>query len=154
MKRPRNELPKTIEQWRTLGGRLRHIPPGKFVEDAKQLAVPAVVAGSILTGTVPSAALARQDQPRMEQLQKRTVGEMALDALMTDLSRLPTGEEMRADVLNAADIACLARNAFNEARGEGFEGQLATILVALARTQDKRFPSSVCGVIYQPYQFS
>lgn len=52
------------------------------------------------------------------------------------------------------DLACLAEAIYFEARGEGREGQLAVAEVILNRAESRRFPSTVCGVVNQPQQFS
>lgn len=44
---------------------------------------------------------------------------------------------------------CLAKAIYHEARGQGLRGQLAVAQVVLNRTQDPRFPKTVCAVIYQ-----
>lgn len=47
----------------------------------------------------------------------------------------------------ASELRCLALNVYWEARSEPLEGQLAVAAVTLNRTQDARFPSSVCDVV-------
>ena len=54
----------------------------------------------------------------------------------------------------AEALACLVLNVYHEARGEPFLGQVAVAEVVLNRVEDNRWPNDVCGVIYQPYQFS
>lgn len=49
---------------------------------------------------------------------------------------------------------CLASAVYFEARGENLEGQLAVAEVVLNRTRSGRYPSSICGVVEQPWQFS
>jgi|11_taG_2_1085331.scaffolds.fasta_scaffold00675_7 spore germination cell wall hydrolase CwlJ-like protein len=44
---------------------------------------------------------------------------------------------------------CLAMNMYHEARGESYKGMLAVSSVVLNRVADKRYPNSICGVIYQ-----
>ena len=44
---------------------------------------------------------------------------------------------------------CLALNMYHEARGQGTAGLFAVSAVVLNRVNDKRFPNSVCEVIYQ-----
>jgi len=51
-------------------------------------------------------------------------------------------------------LKCLAGAIYFEARSESLEGQLAVGRVIVARTKSGRFPSSYCGVVYQPSQFS
>lgn len=52
------------------------------------------------------------------------------------------------------EFDCLVRNVYQEARGEPFQGQVAVALVTLNRTKSERFPSTICGVVYQKGQFS
>ena len=49
---------------------------------------------------------------------------------------------------------CLASAVYFEARGESLAGQLAVARVVLARANSGRFPSTLCGVIFQKGQFS
>lgn len=49
---------------------------------------------------------------------------------------------------------CLARNIYWEARGETLEGQLAVAATTLNRVKHPEFPRTICGVVYQPGQFS
>lgn len=52
------------------------------------------------------------------------------------------------------ELACLAGAIYFEAKGESLAGQLAVGKVIIARAQSGRFPTSYCGVVYQPSQFS
>lgn len=52
------------------------------------------------------------------------------------------------------DLECLAKNIYFEARGESLDGQLAVGHVTLNRVEDSRWPNTICGVVYQPSQFS
>ena len=52
------------------------------------------------------------------------------------------------------ELHCLAGAVYFEARGEPLEGQLAVAQVIVNRAEDRRFPSSYCGVVYQRSQFS
>jgi spore germination cell wall hydrolase CwlJ-like protein len=49
---------------------------------------------------------------------------------------------------------CLTQALYYEARGEGEVGQLAVADVILQRQHSKHHPSTICGVVYQAYQFS
>lgn len=53
-----------------------------------------------------------------------------------------------------AETRCLAGAVYFESKGESLAGQLAVARVVLARTKSGRFPSTICGVVYQPSQFS
>ena len=52
------------------------------------------------------------------------------------------------------EVDCLARNIYHEARGENEAGWMAVAWTTLNRTQDGRFPSTICKVVNQPHQFS
>ena len=51
-------------------------------------------------------------------------------------------------------LRCLATAIYFEARSESLEGQLAVAEVVRNRARSGRFPTSLCGVVYQPSQFS
>lgn len=51
-------------------------------------------------------------------------------------------------------LQCLSTALYYEARGEGADGMAAVAQVILNRSRHPAFPGSVCGVIYQPSQFS
>lgn len=55
---------------------------------------------------------------------------------------------------SANDLNCLAEAVYHEARGESRQGQAAVAEVILNRVDSRQFPSTVCGVINQPAQFS
>ena len=60
-----------------------------------------------------------------------------------------TVEVITYPFLTEKDIECLARNIFYESRGEPLEGKVAVGVVTINRSQDPRYPNSVCGVIKQ-----
>lgn len=47
------------------------------------------------------------------------------------------------------DIRCLAKNIYFEARSESMAGWLGVAYVTLNRVSSKRFPNSVCEVVFQ-----
>lgn len=49
---------------------------------------------------------------------------------------------------------CLATAIYFESKGEPLDGQLAVAEVVINRAESGRFPSSLCGVVKQPGQFS
>lgn len=51
--------------------------------------------------------------------------------------------------LSDKDVECLARNIFYESGGEPLEGKVAVGLVTINRSQDPRYPQTVCGVVHQ-----
>lgn len=52
------------------------------------------------------------------------------------------------------ELACLAGAIYFESKGEPLSGQLAVADVILNRTKSDDFPSTICGVVTQPGQFS
>ena len=48
-----------------------------------------------------------------------------------------------------ADLMCLARNIYHESRGEPIAGQYAVAEVTLNRVDSRRFPDTVCEVVYE-----
>ena len=90
---------------------------------------------------------------------------------MTTKLPAPKAEESDTKLINASTLAelvkshgaanelgaearCLAGAVYFESKGESLAGQLAVARVVLARSKSGRFPSSICGVVYQPSQFS
>ena len=54
-----------------------------------------------------------------------------------------------------AELLCLAKNIYYEARGEPTRGKIAVAQVTLNRvTHRTEFQSSICGVVYAKHQFS
>lgn len=60
----------------------------------------------------------------------------------------------RAPSVSNKDLECLIKVMNHEAGGEGAAGQKAVGYVVMNRVKSGRFPSSVCGVIYQRSQFT
>ncbi|WP_421923532.1 cell wall hydrolase [Maricaulis maris] len=49
----------------------------------------------------------------------------------------------------SAEVDCLAEAIYYEARSETFVGQLAVAQVILNRVDNRNYPNSICGVVYQ-----
>ncbi len=58
------------------------------------------------------------------------------------------------DAQLSEQMRCLAGAVYFEARGEPLAGQLAVANVVINRSEDRRWPASYCGVVYQRSQFS
>lgn len=52
------------------------------------------------------------------------------------------------------EMTCLALTVYHESRGEPLVGQKMVADVVMNRKRDSRFPSTVCGVVFQRSQFS
>lgn len=59
-----------------------------------------------------------------------------------------TGNNVTVEV-RERQLGCLAKNIYYEAGNEPFEGKAAVAQVVLNRVDSGRFPSDICGVIYQ-----
>ena len=73
----------------------------------------------------------------------------SLGALGVVLTMLAVSQPAKAELDLRGEIECLALNIYHEARGEPVAGQVAVGHVVLNRVADRRFPSSVCGVVRQ-----
>jgi spore germination cell wall hydrolase CwlJ-like protein len=77
---------------------------------------------------------------------------VAESARANSLAQLVAQQDMPEAL--SSELRCLAGAIYFEARGESLDGQLAVGNVVINRAGSGRFPSSYCGVVYQPSQFS
>jgi N-acetylmuramoyl-L-alanine amidase len=95
-------------------------------------------------------------------MMKLTIKQAALSALVGTFLALPLGIAERTintayQTVKAtnAEIMCLAKNIYYEARGEPMHGKIAVAQVTLNRvTHRTQFEASICGVVYAKHQFS
>ena len=59
-----------------------------------------------------------------------------------------------ADAALDEEANCLATAVYFEARGESVDGQLAVARVVMNRAASGKYPTTWCGVVKQPWQFS
>lgn len=89
-------------------------------------------------------------------IQNAPVAPEALDdtgSSAASLADLVAAQPMPATLDREAE--CLAASVYFESKSEPLEGQLAVAEVVLNRTNaGGRFPKSICGVVFQPSQFS
>ena len=64
------------------------------------------------------------------------------------LSCLIWGTNAQASEFSSS-VHCLAKTMYHEARGQDTVGQVAVADVVMNRVNDKRFPDTICKVIYQ-----
>ncbi len=93
---------------------------------------------------------AEQPLPQPEQTGPDAIGE-ALPSAVT-LAELIVRTPLPASLTR--EMECLAGAIYFEARSETLAGQLAVGRVIVTRAASGRFPSSYCGVVHQPSQFS
>lgn len=91
------------------------------------------------------------------------VAQHAVAAVAKDVAEVTSGGKLALAALvdahggtelSDADMECLAGAIYFESKGEPLEGQLAVAEVVINRSESGRFPSSLCGVVKQPRQFS
>lgn len=78
-------------------------------------------------------------------------------ALVFALSAVHAERDERSERLrdfHARSLECLARNVYYEARGESSAGQYAVAEVTMNRKASRRYPNTVCEVVYQREAFS
>ncbi len=74
--------------------------------------------------------------------------------LLTFGTERALAEETTLGPHEAKELRCLALNIYFEARSEPIEGQLAVAFVTVNRMQSRRYPNTLCGVVWQKRQFS
>ena len=97
----------------------------------------AVVAGAASAETAPHQIDTQTAQPPLKA---------------ESLAQLVSMSDMPAEI--DEETRCLAGAVYFESKGETLNGQLAVAKVVIARRDSGRFASSLCGVVYQPSQFS
>jgi spore germination cell wall hydrolase CwlJ-like protein len=60
--------------------------------------------------------------------------------------------EAKEDLATNQQVMCLAKNIYYEAGLESFEGKVAVAQVTINRTEDSKFPKTICGVVHQKTQ--
>lgn len=55
---------------------------------------------------------------------------------------------------NLEDVKCLAQNIYHEARDQSVVGQIAVAEVTINRAKSGKFPTRICDVVFDKYQFS
>ena len=75
--------------------------------------------------------------------------------LLIALVSIPVySQSLSSEEVTEKDRICLAKNIYYEARDQGLGAQIAVSLVVLNRVKDKRYPNSICDVIYQGPTYS
>lgn len=86
----------------------------------------------------------------LPEAQPEARSEAAPDA--ATLAELVAETPMPAEL--SRELNCLAGAIYFESKSEPLAGQLAVGRVIVARSKSGRFPTSYCGVVFQPSQFS
>ena len=112
-----------------------------------------------ITTTNPTPAVTDETVPVVfvseEVVQELPVEEVEVETpapAASSLRQLVSLTDTTADL--SKEMHCLAGAVYFESRGEPLTGQLAVAQVIINRSEDRRFPSSYCGVVFQRSQFS
>lgn len=120
---------------------------------AQDIQVPVAEApGSSAITVEPSMSVFRPVEQPLPQ-PERTEPDSA-DAMPSAVSLADLVERTPLPASLSREMECLAGAVYFEARSETLAGQLAVGRVIVTRAASGRFPSSYCGVVYQPSQFS
>lgn len=112
---------------------------------------------------VPAQSSEQMDSSAPQAAVEATAeAETASQQIDTQTAQPPLKAESLAQLVSMSDIPaeideetrCLAGAVYFESKGETLNGQLAVAKVVIARRDSGRFANSLCGVVYQPSQFS
>ena len=144
----------------------RSIVPAIQINDLSTVAGP--VAGET-KDSAGNAAVAQEDKPVETVVITDESGKSAdvkaieekAEAIIEHMERPKTAASLSAlvDAMPTltkltAEQQCLAGAVYFESKSESLAGQLAVARVVINRAKSGRFPSTLCGVVYQPSQFS
>lgn len=107
--------------------------------------------GPELTEALLSSYIARTRNRALDAIEQiDTAPQPALTAAVlssyADEDFVPTGKKVK---LAEGEKLCLAQAIYHEARGESRDGQLAVANVIINRAMSERYPSTICGVVFQ-----
>jgi spore germination cell wall hydrolase CwlJ-like protein len=125
-----------------------------YVERQKQLkafdAFDVPAADERLTETVLSSYIARSQNPALAAIEgvERPQGPALTEAALVAYAAGYQSTARRVKLAND-ERHCLATAIYHEARGEIEDGQWAVANVIINRAFSKKYPSTLCGVVYQ-----
>lgn len=129
------------------------IDPAK-VEPANTAVVPAPVDSANTEITFVSQPQEAMILPDAEDSLAQTEPEPTADQPVRTAASLQELVAMQPTEVTSEDMECLAGTVYFESKGESLAGQLAVAEVVINRKNSGRFANSICGVVYQPKQFS
>jgi spore germination cell wall hydrolase CwlJ-like protein len=72
---------------------------------------------------------------------------VSLPSISQEIKDIAIKQEINEDFNK--QLSCLTKNIYYESASESYEGKLAVAQVTLNRVNDSKFPSTICGVVYQ-----
>src|SRR5579859_5098594 len=127
---------------------MRNGEPGRRKINRASGALNALALGPLLAG-----AVAGQEPATPEHAAKKLEPVAHATGTLEVQSAKETVESIAYDE-HEREVKCLAKNIFEEAGAEPDAGKEAVGLVTLFRSLSKKYPDTVCGVVYQRLQFS
>lgn len=94
----------------------------------------------------------RQSEERLEQEAQSVLADISENSVQAHIELAAVLSEVQASLPqnhSQTELKCLAQAIYYEARGEPLPGQIAVAEVVLNRADSKRYPSSVCGVVFK-----
>lgn len=121
---------------------------------ASGTSLPQAFPATASTGTQSAVVFSapREVTQSLDSAKKANAFSPDTDAQATSLAALVDAQGEPEEL--EGDMKCLAGAVYFESKGESLEGQLAVARVIINRAKSGRFASSLCGVVYQPSQFS
>ena len=121
---------------------------------ASVTSLPQAFPATASTGTQSAVVFSapREVTQSLDSAKKANAFSPDTDAQATSLAALVDAQGEPEEL--EGDMKCLAGAVYFESKGESLEGQLAVARVIINRAKSGRFASSLCGVVYQPSQFS
>ena len=105
-----------------------------------------------LTEAVLMGYIARRQNQALDAIESADLSNQPVvltASLLTDYAKqefVPTTKRVK---LADDERLCLTQAIYHEARGESREGQLAVANVIINRAMSKKYPSTICGVVFQ-----
>lgn len=119
---------------------------------APSFALPADTASPLNQVNVSTEAVVPTLAVDTRAIQSAPLSDEIIQEAPDSLAELVAAKAMPAELDRESE--CLAASVYFEAKSEPLDGQLAVAEVVLNRASSGRFPSSICGVVFQPSQFS
>lgn len=117
-----------------------------------------VPASNLLASPAPKAAVieapALPAAPAPQAVAAAPVQQAIVQAPVEAAPAAPEADETEAVSVSARELECLTKVILYEAGAESRAGQVAVAQVVMNRVESPRFPDTICGVVYQPGQFS
>ena len=107
--------------------------------------------GAELTEAVLSSYIAKRRNDALDAIEQvdTTTGPALTSAVLVAYAEekfVPTAKKVK---LADSERLCLAQAIYHEARGESEAGQMAVANVIINRAFSKKYPSTICGVVFQ-----